>query len=71
MKIYRDQVYLVIETDKFDLIENHLIEPYRIDTKFLLGNKKEVDYISKILGIEPEYLDTDYFRIHPLKGEKL
>lgn len=67
MKIYNENVYLVIEVDqsKFDLVdEGHTISPSTNRVKYLCANLAERKHISTIFGVAESELDAcDYFKI--------
>ncbi len=63
IKQYNEYVYSVFEVTKqvFDNIPNRLvISPYLKDTKFMLGNEEEEEYLLKV-GF-PQVV-TDYYKI--------
>lgn len=69
MKIYNQSVYKVIEVDtiQYSKIAEHNIKPYHqqpTNTKYLLGNTVELNYLSEILDVEVgELSGSDYFKI--------
>ena len=66
IKIYSENYYLVIELPAklFDKVTDCILpETHTETTKILLGNEREIEYLSELLDVEKVNLETsDYFK---------
>lgn len=65
IKVYYDQVYLVIEVveEVFNQITEYCLDTHSDRIKYLLANEREIQYLSKIMGFDLSVHSSDYFKV--------
>lgn len=62
LRIYSDYTFLVIETRKYDEVNQYIISD-NPNHKVLLGNSVEQQYLEGIIGIKLDAYPCDYYKV--------